>query len=162
MGKKVSKKKKAGAARGAKKASSAKGGKGAKRVSPVFPVTTGKGPGPAEIGALLVEHVRSGKPDVELWDAVFDKSFVSVEGHGVGMGWLGRRAVEAKCAEWVERNEVLSAEVDGPYLGSSGFAVRYSMRVKDRASGAEQTMNEVGVYTVQNGKVVREEFMYGG
>jgi len=35
------------------------------------------------------------------------------------------------------------------------------MEVRDKASGATRTMKEVGVYTVRNGKIVREEFMYG-
>ena len=56
---------------------------------------------------------------------------------------------------------MLGAAAEGPFLGSSGFAVRYRMQYKVRASGEIKTMSEVGVYTVQNGKIVREEFMYG-
>jgi hypothetical protein len=35
------------------------------------------------------------------------------------------------------------------------------MDVETKSTGKRETMNEVGVYTVQNGKIIREEFMYG-
>jgi hypothetical protein len=34
------------------------------------------------------------------------------------------------------------------------------MSVTNRMTGERTDMSEVGVYTVKNGKIVREEFMY--
>jgi hypothetical protein len=34
------------------------------------------------------------------------------------------------------------------------------MDVEEKKTGNRRTMREVGVYTVENGKVIREEFMY--
>jgi len=39
--------------------------------------------------------------------------------------------------------------------------VKFRMEYKVRASGEIKNMTEVGVYTVNKGKIVREEFMYG-
>ena len=35
------------------------------------------------------------------------------------------------------------------------------MDVEDTTNGSRVLMEEVGVYQIQNGKIVREEFMYG-
>lgn len=122
-------------------------------------VSTGKGATPAELGAKLVSLFNQGSADA--WVAtVWDKGIVSCEGVGANMEWVGRKAVEAKNAEWSRANTVLGASAEGPFVGSTGFAVKFRVHVRDNATGAEQHMSEVGVYTVRDGKIVREEFMY--
>jgi hypothetical protein len=123
------------------------------------PVTTGRGASPLELGQRLVAMFNSGKAhDVE--NELWAPSIVSVEGHGANMQWSGIKAVRSKNTEWDKRNEVLGGAAEGPYVGSTGFAVKFTIHLRDRASGNETRMTEVGVYTVQNGKIVREEFMY--
>ena len=61
---------------------------------------------------------------------------------------------------WVDNHEVHGLEVDGPFVGDSQFAVRFKMDVTAKASGQRMQMTEVGVYTVKNDKIVREEFYY--
>lgn len=123
------------------------------------PVSTGKGPAPVELGTALVAHFNQGKGD-EWIKGVWAPSIVSCEGVGMNMEFAGRKAVEAKNAQWMAEHEVLGASAEGPYVGSTGFAVKFRMHVKVKASGKEIHMEEVGVYTVSNGKIVREEFMY--
>ena len=36
------------------------------------------------------------------------------------------------------------------------------MDVTVKETGARMTMDEIGVYTVKNGKIVEERFFYGG
>lgn len=122
-------------------------------------VTTGKGPGPEAIGRDLVSMFNRGLFK-EIEDKFWSPSIVSVE--GIGMAWHGRKAVEAKNNGWMEQNEIQGAAAEGPFVGASGFAVKFRMDVVERASGKRTVMDEVGVYTVQDGKIVREEFMYGG
>lgn len=121
-------------------------------------VTTGKGPGPESIGRDLVSMFNRGLFK-EIEDKFWSPSIVSVE--GIGMAWHGRKAVEAKNNGWMEQNEIQGAAAEGPFVGASGFAVKFRMDVVERASGKRTVMDEVGVYTVQDGKIVREEFMYG-
>ena len=85
----------------------------------------------------------------------------SIEGVGVSLAWSGRKAVEAKNAGWVETHVIHSCSAEGPYVGATGFAMRMRMDVEDKTTGDRVMMDEVGAYTVLNGKVIQEEFMYG-
>ncbi|MBA4039629.1 MAG: hypothetical protein C0468_04795 [Planctomyces sp.] len=122
-------------------------------------VGTGGGASAAEIGRDLVALFNAGKAD-EVEKKWWSPKVVSVE--GVGMAWNGAKAATAKNQQWYSENEILGGSAEGPYVGASGFSVKFRMHVKHRASGKETMMDEVGVYTVQGGKIVREEFMYGG
>jgi len=132
---------------------------GASRLAPK-PVSSGKGATPAEIGAAVVAHLNSGAmSDTPLWDKFWSDAIESIEGSG--MGWTGRKAMEAKCAEFMGENEILGCRASGPFVGATGFAVHIEIELKPKG-GEVMQMKEVAVYTVKNGKVVREEFMYGG
>ncbi|MBL0927434.1 MAG: nuclear transport factor 2 family protein [Phycisphaerales bacterium] len=124
------------------------------------PVKIGKGAKPGEIAQAVVAHVRAMKPDAELWKQHWSKKCESIEGAGVEMVWKGLKSIDAKCRAWMDAHEIHSATADGPYVGATGFAVKYTMDVTEKASGKRHSMSEVAVYTVEKGKVVREEFMY--
>lgn len=123
------------------------------------PVRTGKGLTPMEIGTALVKMYNEGKFQ-EICDMFWSPDVVSVEGVGMEMAWNGRKAVEAKNEWWMGQNTVHSTSAKGPFVGSSGFAVQFAMDVEEKATGKRTAMTEVGVYTVKNGRIVREEFMY--
>lgn len=124
-----------------------------------FKVGSGSGASPAELGSQLVAAFNQGKGDA--WIAkVWSPAIESVEGVGVGLGWRGLPAVEAKNAEWMSQHTVHGGSAEGPYVGSTGFSVKLRMDVEVKATGARRVMEEIGVYTVKNGKIVREEFMY--
>ncbi|MBL9032603.1 MAG: nuclear transport factor 2 family protein [Phycisphaerae bacterium] len=148
--------------RAEKKDKKSKAKKGKKKGASLAPreVKTGKGATPAEIGADLVSMFNAGhfKEIEEKW---WGKDVVSVEGVGVSMEWRGRKAVEAKNAGWLETHTIHGASAEGPYVGATGFAVKFRMDVEDRSTGERTMMEEVGVYTIERGKIVREEFMYG-
>ena len=72
----------------------------------------------------------------------------------------GRAAVEGKSAWWYANNEVHSVKVEGPYVHGDQFVVRFSMDVTPKGAARTQ-MDEVGLYTVRNAKVVDERFFYG-
>ena len=72
----------------------------------------------------------------------------------------GLEAIQAKGKWWVENHEVHKAEVFGPYPNGDRFAVRFLFDVTNKPSKQRMTMDEVGLFTVANGKIVREEFFY--
>lgn len=73
----------------------------------------------------------------------------------------GFEAVLGKSLWWYENHEVHSGEALGPYLhGDDRFAVFFRMDVTNKPSGMRFEMAEVGVYTVKDGKISREEFYY--
>ncbi len=162
MAKKKSKKAARTSARPAKKA--AKTAKKAGRKQPGMKgpssVSTGRGPGAGEIGADLVAMFNQGQMK-EIEAKWYSRNIVSVEGAGVAMAWHGKKAVEAKSAQWIATHRLYGASAEGPYVGASGFAVKFALDVEDTTANSRTMMEEVGVYTVQNGKIVREEFMYG-
>ncbi len=128
---------------------------------PVQPINTGKGPGPDVLGRKLVEMFNAMTSEDAIWAQLFAKDFTSIEGHGVNMMFTGRKTVEHKNAEFTQQHIIHGARAEGPYVGSTGFAVKFTVDVEVRATGAKRTMTEVAVYTVQDGKVIQEEFMYG-
>jgi hypothetical protein len=118
-------------------------------------------PACATIGEAVVAHVNSGaESDRPLWDQHFDPGFTSVEGDG--SAYEGIDAVQKKCDEWLAAHTIHSCVAEGPFVGAGGFAVRYAMDLEPNDGSWPRTrMTEIGVYTVNNGKVVREEFWYG-
>lgn len=133
----------------------------AKGLAPVRSIGTGKGATVLDLGKDFVQMFNAGTADHKIWDALFAKNWVSIEGFGVGMLFDGRKAVEAKCAEWVASHEIHGASCEGPYCGSTGFAVKLNMDVTDKNSGQRMVMQEIAFYTVQGGKIIQEEFCYG-
>lgn len=49
----------------------------------------------------------------------------------------------------------------GPFLhGNDRFSLIFDAEITEKATGNTVQMKEVAVYTVANGKIVREEFYY--
>ncbi len=141
----------------------APGAKAARRpaaagLPPITDVSTGPGPTPAEIGAKICAAFNAGNGD-EVAQSFWSDDIQSIE--GMGKSYNGRASVLAKGRQWMAENEVLGASAEGPYVGATGFALKFTMDVKNKASGQTSRMTEIGVYTVRNGKIVCEEFMYG-
>jgi hypothetical protein len=149
----------AAAAKGGKKVARKPAAKRPRSLSPK-PVNSGRGPTPAEIGSVVVEAFNEHRPDVELWDRFWADDVESIEGMGVSLAWNGRDAMQAKGDSWMAEHIVHSASAEGPYVGATGFAIRFRMDVEEKSTGDRVLMEEVGIYTVKNGKVIREEFMY--
>jgi ketosteroid isomerase-like protein len=72
----------------------------------------------------------------------------------------GTAAVKAKSDWWYANHEVHSSESFGPYVNGDQFAVRFVIDVTARENGQRMQMDEVGVYTVRDGKIVEERFYY--
>ena len=122
-------------------------------------VKTGSGATPLEVGKDLVAMFNAGKVG-EIEAKHWSPKITSIEGVGVSMGWSGKAAVEAKNQGWMMDHVIHGASAEGPYVGATGFSVKFRMDVETKSTGERTTMEEVGVYTVQDGKIVREEFMY--
>ena len=115
-----------------------------------------------DIGKKLVELCRQGK-NMEALNTLFAENAVSVEaGAPAGMQReaKGLAAVKAKGEWWVANHEVHSASVSGPWPHDDRFIVGFQYDVTNKPSGNRMKMDEVGLYTVKNGKIVREEFFY--
>ena len=62
--------------------------------------------------------------------------------------------------DWWEKNmEVHGAKVGGPFVARDTFVVQFDIDATDKSSKERMQMSEVGIYTVKDGKVAREEFL---
>ncbi len=117
-----------------------------------------------EIGAQLVALCNAGK-DHEAVDQLYDEKIVSIEGQGseeMPARMEGIEAIRGKHTWWYDNNEVHETKAFGPYCGhrDDQFIVRHWMDITPKQSGERLQMDEVALYTVKNGKIVQEEFLY--
>lgn len=149
--------KKAGGKKGEKKARK-KAARKAASLAPI-PVKAGKGAPVGEVASQFVQmfNAQPGN-DKAIWDALFHKKFTSTEG---GMVWDGRKAVQAKADDFNAKHTVHSCLCEGPYTGTTGFGVKYTVDMTLKENGQRMQMTELAFYKVKNGKVVEEEFCYG-
>lgn len=118
-------------------------------------LSSGKGPTPQEIGESLVALFNAGKAE-EAESTWYHRKIDSIEEDGtVFEGWKG---VQEKGKWWRENFTVISLKAAGPYVCSTGFTVVYSGRLR-MPDGNEVNAHECGVYTVEDGRIVREQFM---
>ncbi len=142
------------AKREAKKAAKAGGAPSFKHVRKKK-LASGKGPTPQEIGESLVALFNAGKSD-EAESTWYHRKIESIEDDGsVFKGWKG---VQEKGKWWKENFTALSMRATALYVCSTGFTVVYIGRVR-MSDGTETDVRECGVYTVEDGRIVREQFM---
>jgi hypothetical protein len=114
-----------------------------------------------EVAKKVVEFVRK-QAWHEALDALYDKDVVSVEAFSAGGGpteTRGKEGVRGKIDWWVNAMEVHTFNASEPFVGHDRFVVQYDAEVTDKKSKERRKLSEVGVYTVKNGKIVREEFL---
>ncbi|WP_195821350.1 nuclear transport factor 2 family protein [Roseobacter sp. MH60115] len=71
----------------------------------------------------------------------------------------GRGAIKAKREDWLAKHEIHKLDVDGPYAHPPNrFGVCYEAEVTQKATGRRMNLREIAIYSVEEGKIVREEF----
>ncbi len=113
------------------------------------------------VAKKVVELVR--KQDwYKALDTLYDDNIVSVEAFSPGGGpteTRGKEGVRGKVDWWVNEMEVHNFKASNPFVAHDRFVVQYDADVTDKKSKQRRQMSEVGVYTVKDGKIVREEFL---
>lgn len=113
----------------------------------------------SEIANQYVTLYKQGK-DVK---ALYSPDAVSVEAWtppGMNREAVGLPAIVAKGEWWIANNEVHSSSMTGPWPHGDRFIVGFQFDVTMKQSGQRMQMDEVGLFTVKDGKIVREEFFY--
>ena len=116
-----------------------------------------------EIGQKLVQFCKEGK-NLESINTLYADNITSIEAVAPPGGERvteGIEGVRGKNQWWTENHEVHSHSVEGPFPhGDDRFAVRFSYDITNKPSGQRMKLDEVGLFTIENGKVVKEEFFY--
>jgi ketosteroid isomerase-like protein len=98
----------------------------------------------------------------EAIDTLYANDIVSVEARTMDSSSPETRGIEGvrrKVDWWLENMQVHDAKVTGPFVAHDRFVVQYDTDVTDKNSKKRMQLSEVGVYTVKDGKIVREEFL---
>lgn len=115
-----------------------------------------------EIAKKYVELCKVHKNDVAL-DTLYSPDVVSVEAvamPGMPAEVRGVKALAEKGQQWMSQHEVHSAKIEGPWPNGNRFVVRFSYDVTNKPSGRRFQMDEAALFTIEKGKIVREEFFY--
>ena len=102
-----------------------------------------------EVANQLVSLCREGK-FVEAIHSLYSPEIVSVEATAMPGGSreaAGLEAILGKANWWHENHEV-------------HVCVRFTIDVTFKPTGRRHTMDELAVYQVKDGKIIREEFFY--
>ncbi len=111
-----------------------------------------------EIADKVVAMNRAGDYEA-IYKELYAPDAVSIENWGdkpevyTGLEAIGKKA-EAWMADVVEMHETSCSE---PLVADSSFAITFTMDITYKSRGREK-MTEMAVYTVKNGKIVKEEF----
>jgi ketosteroid isomerase-like protein len=117
------------------------------------------------IGTKLVEYCRNGL-NLDAIASLYSPDIVSVEAVSSEMIPGETRGIDnvvEKNKLWFSANEVHHASAEGPFPHRDRFAVvfHYETSAKEGArKGHRVKFDEVAVYTVKDGRIVREEFFY--
>ena len=115
------------------------------------------------IGKKLAEYCQTEQTYKGLEELYADDA-VSVEAldmDGNGREIHGREGIKGKHDWWFQAHDVHSSSTEGPFLhGANQFGLIFEMDVTTKETGERMQARELGVYTVENGKIVREEFFY--
>ena len=109
-----------------------------------------------DVAKKVVELVRK-QAWYEALDTLYADDVLSVE--ATAPETRGKEGVRGKIDWWVNAMEIHSFEASEPFVANDRFVVQYDADVTEKESKKRRRMSEVGVYTVKNGKIVREEFL---
>ncbi|NJN70858.1 MAG: nuclear transport factor 2 family protein [Nitrospira sp.] len=115
-----------------------------------------------QIGKEVADLCRQGK-NQEAIDRFYSSNIESVEAVAMpGMDQIQRgiQAIKGKNQWWVENHEIHGGTVEGPYPNGDRFILRFKYDVTPKQTGKRMTLDETGLYTVQEGKIAKEEFFY--
>ncbi len=113
-----------------------------------------------EVADSLVGYCRQGQ-FTEAINALYADTIVSVEPDGAPMKEVkGLEGVKQKTEHFNSMvEEFHGMKVSEPLVADNFFSVRMTMEATFKG-GIRNTLDEVCMYEVENGKIVREEFFY--
>lgn len=115
------------------------------------------------VAGKFMELCKQGK-HFEVMRTMYVQEMVSVEGDGKET--VGKEAVIRKSEVFQGNNAITGQDLRGPFFcgdanaNSGKFAVYTSITFTPKSGSQQQTHDEVGLYTVKNDMITREEFFY--
>ena len=111
-----------------------------------------------EIANRLVELCRKGEYET-CYQELYNPAIVSTENDGSSV--TGFDGIAKKGKEWNDSiEEFLGSSVGEPIVAGNFFSLPMSMNVKFKGAPAAVNFEEICVYEVKGGKVIKEQFFY--
>ena len=120
-----------------------------------------------QVGTELVELCRAGKFR-EAIDTLYSPNVVSIEPRDfphVPARVEGIEAVRQKNIGFLGAHEIHKIEILGPFPNADRFIVHYKLEVTAKAgpmAGKRMPIEEAALYTVKDGKILKDEFFSVG
>jgi hypothetical protein len=112
------------------------------------------------VATQFVELCNQGR-NFDVMRTMYAPDIISVEGNGEET--VGQVPVIQKSERWGADNAINRQTIRGPYFnGPDQFAVHFVHEVTPRGTGRPVMLEEVGVYTVKDDKITREQFFFAG
>ena len=118
-----------------------------------------------EIGKRLIEYCKRNE-NVKAVNELYADEIVTLE----AMSGPETPADEAqpkgideirkKNKQWEDEMEVHEVDIQGPFPLGDRFAIHFKYDATEKKNQKRMKMDEVGIYTVKNGKIIKEEFFY--
>jgi hypothetical protein len=115
-----------------------------------------------EVANQLVALCKQGK-NLECIETMYADDIVAIEAGappGQERETRGKQGILGKSKWFRENNEIHSASVSGPWPHDDRFIVTFHYDVTRKGESKRTTIDEAALYTVKDGKIVREEFFY--
>ena len=106
----------------------------------------------------LCQEGKFGEAGEKYWAS----DVVSIEAMGDDPVSHGIEAARAKGEWWANAHEIHAAETYGPFVAGDQFAARFVIDTTFKETGQRNRMEEIALYTLRDGKIVEELFLYGG
>jgi ketosteroid isomerase-like protein len=116
----------------------------------------------ATVAQELVALCREGR-NLDAVNKLYSPRIVSIESSGspeMPAEMTGIEAIRGKHEWWFANNEIHSAEVGDPLIGQNQFAVQHTYETTFKPTGERRVFTEMALYTVKDGRIVREQFFY--
>lgn len=112
-----------------------------------------------EVAKNLVKWFNNGE-EARCYKELYSPKIVSIEPTKEMAITRGAEELAKKGEWWKENFEVHSTKATGPIVADNWFSLRFDMDTTHKPSGQRSKMSEIGVFQVQDGKIVKEQFFY--
>ena len=118
-----------------------------------------------DLGKMMVEQVSKGREgEQQFIKEYYAEDIISIEGLGLGEshGQLeGIETILEKHNWWYDNNTVHGTDASGPYIGhrDDQFIIRFVLYMTPEG-GERMLMDELVAFTVKDGKISEEEYLY--
>lgn len=117
-----------------------------------------------EVANRLVGLCKEGNLE-QVVEELYSDDIVSLEGmdsEAMPLRVEGIEGIRAKGESFDKQTEVHAMKTEGPFMGwrDDQFIARFELDATMKATGQRNVMCECALYTVKDGKIIQEEFLY--